>query len=276
MAADAGLLVEAGVAERVLARALAKGGDFADLYAERRSGFSLALDDRKLERAQTGNDVGASVRVIAGGSTYFGHVDGLAESDLERLADSVASAVRGRSTKPHALGAARAPARQKIEIGPETVEPGRKAEMVRECDERARAAGAEIAQVSAGYNEDRREVQVANSDGLVASDDRTRVRLGVQAVGRRDGRVETGAESLAGHAGFELFDGDYATVAERAARRALTMLDARPAPAGRMTGVTRAARDTPCQVAVEEFMACVQATVTEERRKLAPEGQMTE
>jgi TldD protein len=63
------------------------------------------------------------------------------------------------------------------------------------------------------------------------------VRLGVQAVGRRNGRVETGSETLAGHAGFELFAGDYTTIAEQAARRALTMLDARPAPAGPMTVV---------------------------------------
>ena len=237
MAAEPGPLFESDLAERVLARALARGGDFAELYAERRSTFSLALDDRKLERAQTGRDLGASVRVVAGGSTYFGHVDGLAEADLEQLAGSVADAVRGRSTEPRALGASRAVDPQRIRIPPQTVEAARKAQMLRECDERARATGSDIAQVSAGYNEDRREVLVANSEGLVAADDRTRVRLGVQAVGRRNGRVETGSESLAGHAGFELFDGDFSAVAEQASRRALTMLDARPAPAGRMTVV---------------------------------------
>ena len=60
------------------------------------------------------------------------------------------------------------------------------------------------------------------------------MRLGAQVVARRDDRVEAGSESLAGHAGFELFEGDPAAVAEEAARRALTMLGARPAPAGRM------------------------------------------
>jgi TldD protein len=75
---------------------------------------------------------------------------------------------------------------------------------------------------------------VANSDGLLAADDRTRVRLGAQVVARREDRVESGMESLAGHAGFELFDADPAGVADEAARRALTMLDARPAPAGPM------------------------------------------
>jgi TldD protein len=78
-------------------------------------------------------------------------------------------------------------------------------------------------------------VLVANSDGLLAGDDRTRVRLGVQVVARRDERVETGFETLGGHRGFELVDrGAGERVADVAATIALTLLDADPAPAGAM------------------------------------------
>jgi TldD protein len=87
----------------------------------------------------------------------------------------------------------------------------------------------------ASYAEGRRRVSVANSDGLFAGDDRTRVRLGVQVVARRNGTVETGFETLGGHRGFELVDGGAGErIAEQAARKALTMLDADPAPAGEM------------------------------------------
>ena len=227
-------LLPAELAERLIGRALRRGGDFADLYVERRSTFSLALDDRRIERAQSGQETGASLRVVSGESTYFAHVDGLAESDLERLADEVAAAVRQDTKQARPLGALVVPAPQDIRTPPDSVSAGRKAELLRECDERARAAGAAVAQVAASYNEARREVQVANSDGVLAADDRTRVRLGTQVVARRDDRVESGTESLAGHAGFELFDSDPAAVADEAARRALTMLDARPAPAGPM------------------------------------------
>ncbi len=237
MAEADGTLFEPVLAERVLRRALANGGDFAELYAERRSTFSVGLDDRKVERAQSGEELGAAVRVIAGDSTYFGHVDGLAEPDLERVAGSVAAAVRQGAAEPRPLTSIQRAPGQQVRERPEAVDAAHKAAMLNECDARARAAGDAIAQVSAGYNEDRRRVQVANSEGLMAADDRTRVRLGVQVVARRDDRVETGAESLAGHAGFELFEDDFGSVAEEAARRALTMLDARPAPAGRMTVV---------------------------------------
>jgi TldD protein len=90
-----------------------------------------------------------------------------------------------------------------------------------------------VAQVRVGYAEDRRSIEVFNSDGLAAADDRTRVRLSAQVVARRDGRVETGTDTRGGHAGFELLLGGE-EVAETAARKALTMLDARDAPTGRL------------------------------------------
>jgi TldD protein len=238
MADDATVeLFEPALAERVIAHALARGGDFAELYAERRASFSVSLDDRKVESAQTGIELGAGVRVIAGEATYFGHVDGLAERDLERVAAEVASAVGRDEAKARALRAAERPPTQLIGIRPEDVPAERKAELLVQCDERARAAAPQVVQVTAGYNELRRQVQVANSDGLLSGDDRTRIRLGAQVVARDGDRVEAGSESLAGHAGFELFDEDPAGVADEAARRALTMLEARPAPAGRMAVV---------------------------------------
>ncbi|MBK5220140.1 MAG: TldD/PmbA family protein, partial [Thermoleophilia bacterium] len=97
-----------------------------------------------------------------------------------------------------------------------------------------RAQGAEVAQFTASYAEARREVAIANSDGLLTGDDRTRTRIGAQAVARRDGTVETGAETLGAHRGFELLEDDPGLIAEQAARKALTLLDAGPAPSASM------------------------------------------
>jgi len=173
------------------------------------------------------------VRVLSGGTTYFAHVDGLDPADLERAAGEAAAALRGDRVEPRSLRA-EATSPQPIEQDPEGVPASRKAELLRELDERARAAGAEIGQAMASYGEARREVAVANSEGLFSGDDRTRVRIGAQAVARRGDRVETGAETLGAHRGFELFDDDPASIAASAAGKALTLLDAGPAPTGSM------------------------------------------
>src|SRR6476619_7385477 len=228
-------LIEADLAARVVKRALAHGGEFAELFCEDRTGFGLSIDESRIEGVQRGAERGAGIRVIRGETSYFAHVDGLGERDLERAAAAVADATRGERREPNALGAVDTPRLQEIGVTPADVPAERKAELLRACDETARSAGPEVAQVQASYAEGSRRVTVASSEGRFAADDRTRVRLGVQVVARRNGSVETGFETLGGHRGFELLEGGAAErTAQRAAEVALTLLDADPAPAGAM------------------------------------------
>ena len=227
-------LVAPELATRVLERALARGGDMAELYAEARRSFAMSLDDGRVERPQGGRERGACVRVVQGESTYYGYVDGLAEQDLLRVAGSVSEAVRGDARRPAPLQAMATGTRHAVATPPEDVEAARKADLLRACDERARAAGPGVAQARIAYAETHRQVEVFGSDGRAAADDRTRIRLSAQVVARRDGRVETGTDTRGGHAGWELLEHDPEEVAATAARRALTLLDAVDAPTGRL------------------------------------------
>jgi TldD protein len=226
-------LIGPEVAERVLATALGSGGEFAEVFAERRKNMGMSIDESRIESVQSGAEEGAGVRVIGAGTTYFAHVDGLDPADLERAAAEAASALRGDRAEPRPLAAVET-SPQPIEHRPEDVPAERKAALLRELDERGRAEGAEVTQVLASYAEARREVTIANSDGLFTGDDRTRTRIGVQAVARRGDVVETGAETLGGHRGFELLEDEPGSIAAQAAGKALTLLDAGPAPAGSM------------------------------------------
>jgi TldD protein len=226
-------LIEPAVAARALGRALARGGEFAEVFAERRSGLTMAIDESRIESVQAGAEEGAGVRVVSGGTTYFAHVDGLDPADVERAAAEAAAALRGGRAAPLPLRAV-ATRPHPIEQPPGGVPAERKAELLRELDRRGRAEGGEVVQLRASYAEARREVAVANSAGLFTGDDRTRTRIGAQAVARRGEAVETGAETLGGHRGFELLDGDPGAIAAAAARKALTLLGAGPAPAGSM------------------------------------------
>jgi TldD protein len=227
-------LLDPELAEQVLGRALARGGDFAEVFCEERSGFALSVDESRIEDPQSGSEAGAGVRVTEGEVSYFSHVDGLETADLTGAADAAAAALRGKRAEPVPIQPAEPPRLQAIQTTPAEVAAERKAELLRELNERARSAGDEIAQLSASYAEGRRRVAVANSEGLLAADDRTRVRLGAQAVAQREGVTETGFETLGGHAGFELVADGAAKIGEAAARTALTLLDADPAPAGSM------------------------------------------
>jgi TldD protein len=123
---------------------------------------------------------------------------------------------------------------------PETVEKRRKVELLARADEAARATGSAVTSVTASYADARRRILVANSDGLLADDDRVRTRMSVQVVATGDTGMQTGHEAPGRTMGFELFD-TFAPedVGRRAAQRALTLLEAVPAPSGRLPVVLK-------------------------------------
>ena len=84
------------LAEAIVSRALANGGDFAELFAERTTGMSITIDESRIEGVQSGGEQGAGVRVVKDGTAYFAHVDGLGEADLQRAADEAAAFMRRR------------------------------------------------------------------------------------------------------------------------------------------------------------------------------------
>jgi TldD protein len=85
------------------------------------------------------------------------------------------------------------------------------------------------------YRESRQQVVIANSDGAMVEDDRLYLTALVHVVAADGDVIQTGYEPVGGLAGMELLDAYPLTkAAETAARRAVMMLSARKAPAGRM------------------------------------------
>ena len=229
---------DAGLLQATIARALRRGGDFAEVFVEDRDSLGLRLEDGRVEQTSGGREVGAAVRLLSGEHTYYAYSDALDEAGMTAAADAVAAAMRvgdGGSAVVDLDLVRSAPGRHAVRIPPETVAIARKAQLVRAGDEAARAAGAEIAQAIVGYGDTRQKVLIANSLGDLVYDDRTRTRFTAQVVARRGDVIQTGHETVGGSAGFELVDEATArAVATTAAEKALTMLDSRPAPVGAM------------------------------------------
>jgi TldD protein len=230
--------VEPALLAAVIARALRRGGDFAEVFVEERDSLGLRLEDGRVEQTSGGRELGGAVRLLSGERTYYAYSDEIDEDGLMAAADAVAAAVRsGDGGAPVVdLGPVRSrPDEHVVRVPPETVSISRKASLVRAADDEARAASAEVVQAIVGYADTRQRVLIANSLGELVRDDRTRTRFSTQVVARRGDVIQTGHETLGGSAGFELVDeAGVRRVAREAAGKAVTMLDARPAPMGTM------------------------------------------
>ncbi len=231
-------MIDNDLIEKTLSTALATGGEFAEIFAEDKRSSSALLDDGKVEELSSGRDRGAGIRVVVGETTGFAHTADLSERGLRAAAEAAAAAARsssGGGTVVAALAEVDAPSPNAVEVLPETVAKAAKVELLNRADEVARAEGDAITQVSARYGDSRRRILVANSDGVLASDDQVKTLFSVSCVAQGDTGMQTGRESIGRPVGFELFDEvDVEELARTAAQRAITKLRARPAPSGAM------------------------------------------
>lgn len=230
-------MIEEAVVSRVLGNALRTGGDFAEVFVEDKRSSSAHLDDGKVEELTSGRDRGAGIRVVVGETTGFAHTADLTEEGLNAAAEAAAAAARGGGggTNTVALTRQESSRGYAVEVYPEDVAKARKVELLNRADEVARSESSSITQVAASYADSRRRIMVANSDGLLASDDLVRTLFTVSCVATGDTGMQTGREAIGHTVGFELFDlYDVEDLARRASGRALTKLSARPAPSGEM------------------------------------------
>src|SRR4029079_4036530 len=146
----------------------------------------------------------------------------------------------GPGTRVAALERVKAPKPHEVLTLPGSVEKARKIEMLQRDDHTARAESEAIRQVTASYADSRRQILVANSDGVLATDDQVRTRFAVSCVASGDTGLQTGMEAPGRTIGFEFFDEHPPEeIARIAAARAVGKLVARPAPSGKLPVVLR-------------------------------------
>jgi len=234
-------VIDESVLQRTLHAALRNGGDFAEVFAEDRRVSSARFDDAKVEELVSGRERGAGIRVIRGETTGFAHTADLSEQGLRLAAEAASAAARNGSSRARVVAlSGSGAATPTADVLPESVDKARKVALLERADAAARGESGAIRQVSASYSDARRRTLIANSDGLLTGDDQVRTRFFVQCVAVGDSGRQTGTEAPGGARGFELFDDvDPEEVARTAARRAVTMLDARPAPSGKLPVVLK-------------------------------------
>jgi TldD protein len=222
--------------ERILRRALAGGGEYADLYYEEGEATVVVCEDGKIEKVLAGADRGVGIRVISDLRTAYAYTNEITESALLSLAETVSRAVRGAlfdraiNQCPKVTGSG-----FPIELPPAGVALKEKVALVTTADRAARAVDSRVRQVMVLYRDASVKTQIANSLGEFIEAVRTGTVFMTQVVAAAGDVIQTGYEPVGGFRGFELFrEHPPEEIAVAAARRAVLMLGARKAPAGMM------------------------------------------
>ncbi|HVE85828.1 MAG TPA: metallopeptidase TldD-related protein [Myxococcales bacterium] len=233
-------LLALGLTERLLAAAMERGGDFAEVYVERAETTAVVLEERRVKSAQTGLIQGVGIRVIAGQKVGYAYSDDLEDDALFRAARTAALiAHSGGSARSFKVSRTPAPMYYRVAEPLSGVEVSRKADLVLRADRAAHAYDKRVKVVTATYADQTKRIWVANTRGRFAEDTQDLCRLGVSVVAEGKGKERrSGYYGGGGRVSFHHFDTfTPEQCAREAARQAIATLGAAEAEAGPQTVV---------------------------------------
>ena len=221
--------------ERLIALALGRGGDFADLYFEHHHTSSLLMEERIIRTASTGVTCGLGVRVVSGERTGYAYTDDLSWPAMARAAETAAHiASDSRAVPPQPVAPAAVDRRYgDSTIGGLTLQ--QRIALVERADRAAREYDPRVDKVIVTLAEETKHVRIANSAGVLAEDVQPLFSIRVSVIAAEGALRREGSSGGGGRIGPEFFEEKPPEhFAREAARMAITLLRAVEAPAGPM------------------------------------------
>ncbi|MCK4414149.1 MAG: TldD/PmbA family protein [Candidatus Eisenbacteria sp.] len=227
---------------RILARALERGGHYADLFVENRVRTHIRIVDSRIESLEYGVLQGGGVRTLAGERSGYAYTESLDPAALTAAASTAAEiASAGQEVGPVPVSSIDVPryivAREAIDAAGIPA----KVALLERADRSARAVDPAVKQVTVDYTDEVQRFAIATASGQLGYDELPIIYFRVTVTAERDGERAEGASRASQRAGMEFMGGDHPERAGReAAEQAMRLLDAVPAPTGEMPVVVAA------------------------------------
>ncbi len=228
-------LAEEEIAE-ILNIALDKGGDFAELYIEEVKSLNFAMREGKFTDAALGQSSGLGVRTVEddrNGYAYSGKIGAAEAIEAASASAYIASGSASKTSAPARI--VQPPPFITVKVPLQSIPEKRKLEMVADAEATARGHSPFVKQVDISYYDENKKRLIANSNGLRIENEIPLVWVVIEVFAEKNGVRHVGRARISGHQGFEFFEANSITkAAAEAAREAVAMLEAKPAPSGRI------------------------------------------
>lgn len=225
--------------ESVFGEIMTHSADYADLYFQYSRSEGWSLEEGRVKSGSFNIDQGVGVRVVSGEKTAFAYSDDISLSALRDAASATRSIARAGGdgvAKPTAMRPSRALYAPHDPVS--NFSDADKVRILERLEQFARAIDPRVKEVMARLSGDYEVVMIARHDGVMATDVRPLVHIGLTVIAEQNGRREQGHTGGGGRFDYRHFTDEVLKgIAEAGVREALINLDARPAPAGQMTVV---------------------------------------
>jgi TldD protein len=140
---------------KIIAKALEKGGDFADVYLENRISRQIVMEESKFKSGLYGISQGAGVRVISGNKTGYAYTDDITEEKLLRAAEVASYVARnGNQIKPVNITEATYPSFITVKQPLADIADEKRIEIIKRADQAAKDYDPRIKMAMVDYNDE--------------------------------------------------------------------------------------------------------------------------
>lgn len=221
---------------KVVAEAMSKGGDYADLFFENTFSNSISLSDNQVNRTASNIDFGVGIRVIAGDQTGYAFVENTDLQSLLTAARTAASiATSTKKQNPVEIKDTVFTNRYRIQREWLDVSVADKKDFVQQLNNRIFELDENVIKASVSLNDSTSYILFFNSEGTLTWDYRPMCLMYGSCVMQRDGKIESGYASRAYRKGFEFLSDDLIeTLAQEAVKQTRLMFDAIKPKGGEM------------------------------------------
>jgi TldD protein len=240
------LLSHFGVSEndlkKVIAAALEKGGDYADLFFEHTFFNQVALQDGAVNRAYSNIDFGMGVRVVVGDQTGYAYVENITMNDMLKAART-ASRIASGNVQAKAVNVSETTFANYYPFKKswEDVSVKERTPYVQKLNDRCFALDSRVAKVMASQSDSTSYILFYNSDGVLCADYRPMATLGVQCIMQENGKTENYYAARAFRKGVEFLTDDVVEIIAREATKGAATLFTAVKPKGGELPVVMAA-----------------------------------
>jgi TldD protein len=202
---------------KVLAAALEKGGDYADLFFEHTFNNSISLQDGAVNRSSANIDFGMGVRVLSGDQTGYAYVEDVTLNEMLKAARTAARiASDSRKTKPVNLTEKRVTKNYYSVVTPwDTVVLKDKMPYLQKLNDKIFALDKRVQKVTASLSDSTSHILFCNSEGVLYYDYRPMVMLRSSCVMEENGKFESFGASRAFRQGYEFLTDDIIDILAR-------------------------------------------------------------
>ena len=228
--------VSDSLCRKVLAKALAKGGDYADLYFEHTISNYIMLEDGKVNRAYTDVALGAGIRTVKGDQVGYGFTQEMTESSMLNAASTAATIASAAAAQPAGeFSWLKTQSHYPTDFKLVSAPLESKLPLVLSVNDKCFSLSPLITKVNATFHDQQKRIMVVTSDGTKAEDLLPRNYLSAFVVAEKDGKREQAGWNFGGRRAMSAYsDAVIGNLAKKAVDNAVTLFDAVQPPAGEM------------------------------------------